>query len=274
MGGKRIANYLLVFFSAVSLTLLCLPMSPLVQSFKAGLSYLFNPIPFHGSRAAERFSRIPSSIRHLILADIENRELREELKNAALLKAEAESLRRENERLRGELGIKPGQGRLLLWARVVKRESPNWFRFLLVDAGEKDGLELNAPVLGLKGGTLGAVGRITEIGPRWSKVLLLTDELSSAAAYIPSKQWEGLIEGQGNPKLRMNYLPEEAQFTIGEAVYTSPTSETFPPDILVGHISRVFASDPFLAFQSVEVTPAVQASVLKEVMILVRQRSK
>lgn len=269
---KKIANTLLAIFSAVSLLLLALPLNSAVQSFKAGVSYVLNPVPFHGSQAVNRIAALPPRIARLISADLENLELRAESRNVALLKAELESLKRENERLRSQAGLSPAAGRILLWAHVMEREPNNWHRFLMVDVGENDGVELNAPVLGAQGAVLGAVGRVTEVGPTWSKVLLLTDEASAAAAYLPGQQWEGLVEGQGSSRLKMSYLPSEAQFAIGEPVHTSATSATFPADVLIGNISKVYARDPFLTFQSVEVAPTVQPGLLKEVLILVRQR--
>jgi rod shape-determining protein MreC len=270
---KRIANTLLGVFSAISLLFLALPLTSAVQSFKTGVSYILNPIPFQGSRAVERLAGLPSSIVSLIRADVENRELRAETRNAALIKVEVEALKKENERLRTQLGMKPAGGRILLWARIMEREPLNWHSFIMVDAGEQDGVEINAPVLGVQGQSLGAIGRVTEVGPRWSKVLLLTDQLSAVAAYLPGQQWEGLVEGQGGPRLKMNYLPSESQFALGESVHTSATSATFPPDILIGTISKVYARDPFLTFQSIEVVPAIQPGLLKEVLILVRQRT-
>ncbi|MBI5200762.1 MAG: rod shape-determining protein MreC, partial [Elusimicrobia bacterium] len=268
-----IANTLLLIFSTIALLLLFMPLSTPVQCFKAGVSYILNPVPFRGSKAVERFAGMPATIIHLISADIENRDLRAENRNFALIKAELDSVKAENDRLRGQMGLKPPPGRLLLWARVMEREPLNWNRFVMVDVGEKDGVEINSPVLGVQGQSLGAVGRVTEVGPTWSKVLLLTDEQSAAAAYISGLTWEGLVEGQGGAKLKMSYLPAEAQFAIGQLVKTSATSATFPPDVLIGSISKVYARDPFLTFQSVEVAPAVQAGLLKEVLIVVRQKA-
>jgi len=266
------ANYLLVIFSLVAIALLSLPVSSGVQAFRASVSYLLFPAPLRGAAAVDRLAAMPSSVVYLIGADQENQRMRQELKGTALIKAETEALRQENERLRAALGMKPKDGVVVRWARVMTRDPQNWFRFIIVAAGGKDGIEINAPVLGIAEGNLGAVGRVVEVGEDWSKVLLLTDELSSLAGYIPSKSWEGLVEGQGGARLRMNYLPAEATFSIGELVYTSATSATFPSDILVGSISKVFQRDPFLTFQAVEVRPSVNASGLKEVMILAKQR--
>lgn len=270
---RRTANYLLVLFTSVSLVTLSLPMAVAVQSFKACIAYLANPVPFLGSRAVERFSGLPAGIVQLLKTDIENRQLREDLSRLPWLETELRALRRENERLRQDLGMRPASGVALRWARVMERDALNWHRVLLVDAGKAEGVQAGAPVLGLERGKLGAVGRVTETGPRWAKVLLLTDELSSVAAYSPAKGWEGLVEGQGGPRMRMNYLPLEAQLVLGEPVYTSATSATFPPDVLIGTVTRVYERDPFLTFQSAELTPAVDSTKLKEVLILTPRKT-
>ena len=81
-----------------------------------------------------------------------------------------------------------------------------------------------------------------------------------------------LLQGQGRSRLRMNYLSPEAEIKEGDLVLTSPTSATFPPDVRLGKVAKVHALDPFLTFQSVEIQPSLEASMLKEVMIL-RQQS-
>jgi rod shape-determining protein MreC len=160
----------------------------------------------------------------------------------------------------------------LLWAHVIERDPQSWQSSLIIDAGDQEGVAVSEPVLAPRAGRLGVVGRITEVSWHTAKVLLLSDELSAVAAYLPESQWEGLVQGRGSSRLKMNYLPVEAELRIGDEVATSPTSATFPPDLLIGTVSRVFERDPFLAFQTVEVAPAVHPGRLKEVLILHRKR--
>lgn len=267
--SSRAANYLLLAFGGLSLALLSLPMTGKVRTFRACVAYLLNPLPYYGSQAVRRLSELPADAARLISGDIELVRARRELQETAFLRAEVEALRRENERLSAALGMRPQGERVLLWARVMKRDPINWHRSIVVDAGSEQGVEVNAPVLAIHGSSVGVVGRVTEVHRWGAKVLLLTDELSAAAGYLPESGWEGLIQGQGGWRLRMNYLPLEADLAVGQRVHSSATSATFPPDILIGTVSRIFDRDPFLAFQSVEVEPAVPASTLKEVMILV-----
>jgi rod shape-determining protein MreC len=273
----RIANFVLAAFAVISLTLLSLPLSTPVQAVKASLHYVLNPAVYYGAKGTDRLASVPSNVRNMLAADIENRLMREQVQQAAWVRAENESLRTENERLRGMLGLKAPSQRSPLWAHVMERDPSHWYRSLMVDAGADQGVVLNAPVLGRSSGTLVAVGRVVEVRQKSSVVLLLSDELSSVAAYVGSASTEtvttdeGLIQGQGRSRVTMNYLSPEARLEKGRPVYTSPTSATFPPDVLIGSVAKVYPLDPFLTFQSVEVQPAVDASSLQEVMILKAQ---
>ena len=264
----RIANIVLGALTALALLLLSLPLSTPVRSFKAGVGYLLDPLAYHGEAGYRRVAASPERIRQLLQADIENESLRAELRRGQWLATTVSALSLENERLRGALVLKAPAGRFPAWVHVMERDPIHWYRSLVVDAGSDRGVSLNDPVLGPRDGRLVAVGRVVDVRPNTSTVLLLTDELSAVAAYLSSGTLEGLVQGQDGPRLRMNYLNAESQLSEGDSVYTSPTSATFPPDVLIGHVARVNPRDPFLTFQSVEVTPAADASSLQELMIL------
>ncbi|PCI36989.1 MAG: rod shape-determining protein MreC [Elusimicrobia bacterium] len=263
----RVANYMLFAFSVISLVLLSLPLSGKVRSFRACVSYLLNPIPYYAGSATERIKDLPKNAARMISGDIELHEARRRLEEAQLVFEEVQTLREENSRLRLAAGLAPSGGRRLRWASILQREPMQWHRSLRVAAGAVDGVKINAPVLGLYDGRLGVVGRIIQVEERIATVLLLTDELSAVAARI-SQKWEGLTQGVGSARLKMNYLPVETEFEIGDEVRTSPTSAAFPAGIAIGTVSKLYESDPFLAFQSVELEPAVPASALREVLIL------
>jgi len=268
---RRVANYYLLVFGFVSIVLLSLPLTSRVRAFRAFASYLYDPLPYYGGRGLLKMRELPSDVARLIDADARSRQMEAELKETALLRTEVEALRRESERLSHALSLSTAAPEGLLWAHVVERDPQNWQRSLIVDAGEQEGVAVNEPVLAPHAGRLGVVGRITEVGRHTAKVLLLSDELSAVAAYLPASQWEGLVQGQGSSRLKMNYLPVEAKVRIGDEVATSPTSATFPPDLPIGTVSRAFERDPFLAFQTVEVAALVHPGALKEVLILRRK---
>jgi rod shape-determining protein MreC len=282
----RIANFVLASYAIISLTLLSLPLTGPVQAFKACSIYVLSPVGSYSAKATDRFANVPARVRDLLVADIENKRLLEETKKAEWTEAELVSLRAENERLRSALGLKAPAVRAPLWARVMQRDPLHWYRSIMIDAGALQGVSVNAPVLGRKEGGVVVIGRVVEVREKASTVLLVTDELSSVAAFVSTKgdvaqvegstetvraepkTSEGLLQGQGTARMRLNYLSPDTKAAIGDRVYTSPTSATFPADVLIGTVSNVFPPDPFLTFQSVEVQPALDASRLTEVMIL------
>jgi rod shape-determining protein MreC len=199
---------------------------------------------------------------------MENVELQAQLRDILWQKSELDALRAENRRLVQALGIKAPPGYVPLWADVMERDPLHWYNSVMVTAGSDHGVTINAPVFGERDGVLVAIGRVTEVRRDAALVLLITDELSSVAAYLSTSSVEGLIQGQGGPRLRMNYLPAEVVLSTGDLVYTSPTSATFPGEVLLGQVTAVNPRDPFLAFQSVEVRPAADAATLNHVMIL------
>jgi rod shape-determining protein MreC len=264
----RIAHYVVGTLTALSLILLSLPLSSPVRAFKACAGYVFDPLSYEGERGSQRVAEAPSRVRELLSADIENRRLKDELRRTTWMKSSLDGLSLENDRLRRALGLKTPPGRYPIWAHVMERDPLRWYGSVGVDAGADKGVSLNDPVLGRKDDAVVAVGRVIEVRPLTSTVLLLTDQRSAAAAYLSSGTLEGLVQGQDAPHLRMNYLNSEARLVPDDLVYTSPTSATFPPDVLVGRVARVYPRDPFLAFQSVEVAPALDAAAMQEVLIL------
>ncbi len=273
----RIANYILAVLSAISLTLLSLPLAAPVQALKVCVRYVLNPAAYYGLKAADRLADVPSKMRDLLAADAENRLMHEKMKQMTWTKAEADSLKSENQRLRVELGLKAPQTHAPVWGHVMERDPMHWRRSIMIDAGAEDGVTINAPVLGQKGDQLVAIGRVVEIQGKAAMVLLLSDQLSSVAGYVTSpstdnpRSFEGLIQGQNRARLRMNYLNPDAVIDKGDRIYTSPASATFPPDIPIGVVTEVYPPDQFLEWKAVEIAPAVEAAELKEVMILKTQ---
>ncbi len=264
----RVSNYVLAALLALALALLSLPLAAPVRALKAGVVYLLNPVAYYGAKGAQRLADAPPGLARLLRADLDNRQLQAQLREAFWQKSELEALRTENRRLTLALGLTPPRGYLSLWADVMERDPLHWYNSIMISAGAQQGVTLNAPVFGDQDGTLIAVGRVIEVRRDSALVLLMTDEASSVAAYLSTSAVEGLVQGQGGSRLRMNYLPSEVVLSTGDLVYTSPTSATFPGEILLGRVMAINPRDPFLTFQSVELRPAADAAALSRVMVL------
>lgn len=269
----RLANRLVIFFVGISILLLSLPLSGLVASFKFSLQYLINPEIYQGSSGLERLSNIPSSLRNLLLADVQNRKLKDEIKSEPVLESEIESLKVENNRLRSEMDFGKRASFSFTWAKVIKRSPADWYQDFIISIGKNKGIEPNAPVFAVAGPTIVAIGRVVETRTATAVVELLTSDLSAVDSYVVSQSsrtkgaFNGLTQGQNAPDLQISYLPVQASLKEGDKVYTSPHSASFPPSIWIGTVAKVYPVDPFLIFKSADVYPALSPGEINEVLV-------
>ena len=96
---------------------------------------------------------------------------------------------------------------------------------------------------------------------------LVNDTGFSVAAVDRRSRDSGLVSGSLSGKCRMYYLPDEADVEEGDEVITSEISSDFPSGIMVGTVSRVFPSGDTNGFRA-EITPAVEASRIEEVLVI------
>ena len=65
-------------------------------------------------------------------------------------------------------------------ARIIAKESGNWFQLFTIDKGSNDGIQKDMNVI--SGG--GLVGIVTEVGPNWATVRSIIDDNSNVSAMV------------------------------------------------------------------------------------------
>jgi rod shape-determining protein MreC len=116
------------------------------------------------------------------------------------------------------------------------------------------------------------VGRVAEVSQNASIVELIIDRNAAAAAYLASTRTTGLVRGQGEDDMVMEQVEPDTQVQADEAVFTkgyevNGQPGVYPPDILIGTVSRAFSSDDDVQ-ELVTVRPAVDFSTLDFVLVL------
>ncbi|MCL4398116.1 rod shape-determining protein MreC [Patescibacteria group bacterium] len=181
-----------------------------------------------------------------------------EQRNAELLAAknEADALRKENNELRAQLGVKPLAEHQLLPAIVLGNG-----RYLEVGVGINDGVTPGQTVIYLNN----LVGSIVKVTPKTSFVQLPTDP----QAKIPAKinQARGLIIGQFNSSMMLDRVAQTEDIAQNDLVLTSGEGGTFPPDLVVGKLGKIESAETDL-FQKGEVVPAVDYQNLTTVFVI------
>ena len=213
--------------------------------------------------------RIWSGYMDLTQVREENLKLREELhrlqdENIRLLEARA-----AYDRLEQLLSFKIQSPYPVIAARVVGRDPTNWYRTLMIDKGEREGVAVDMGVIVPSG----VVGRVIKTAPHLSQVLLLTDRNSAIAALVQRTRDEGIVEGTEEGLARIKYLSTLSELQEGDRVLTSGLAGSFPKGLFIGQIHRVEKQERAL-FQQAEIIPSVDFSKLEEVLVIVSPESK
>lgn len=148
-------------------------------------------------------------------------------------------------------------------ARVVGVDPSNLVRFIIVDQGREEGAAPGMPVVTPQG----LVGRVTETGGHWAKVLLILDPSSSVNAVVQSTRATGVVQGDVNGNPSIKYVPQGAAIKTGDIILTSGMGGNFPKRLVIGQVTDVRKNDNDM-FQSATIQPTVDFPRLEFVMIL------
>ncbi|MBN1135894.1 MAG: rod shape-determining protein MreC [Anaerolineae bacterium] len=146
---------------------------------------------------------------------------------------------------------------------VIGRDPTNLQRTLTLDVGRKAGVARNMPVVTNRG----LVGRISDVGDNWSRVLLITDVSSTVNAITQSTRATGLLQGRPDGLPVMRDIPQSDTVSVGDTVFTSGLGGNLPRQILIGQITSVQRNDYDL-YQTAVVQPTVDFYHLEMVLII------
>lgn len=155
-------------------------------------------------------------------------------------------------------------------ARIIARDSGNWFYSFVINKGSRDGIAVDMNVMAGSG----LVGRIVDVGPNWSKVKAIIADDSNVSAMVLSSSDNMIVSG--NLKLYASGVIEFGQLVDsdnvvveGDKIVTSNISDKYLPGILVGYISTI-NQDANNLTKSGFVTPAVDFEHLEEVLVIMQ----
>lgn len=153
-------------------------------------------------------------------------------------------------------------------ARIIAKESGNWFQLFTIDKGSDDGIKPDMNVVS----DGGLVGIVTETGPNWSTVRSIIDDNSNVSAMISTTSDQCIIAGdlrlidEGSLNL-VKLTDADNKVHVGDKVVTSYISEKFLPGILIGYISEL-NNDTNNLTKSGYITPVVDFRHLQEVLVI------
>jgi len=186
----------------------------------------------------------------------DNLRLREENENLRRWHSVALALDAENTALKANLRWIPDPAPSYLTARVIADAGGVYARAVLLAIGPESGLTRGQIALDANG----LVGRVTELGARSARILLITDLNSRIPVTLENSRARAILVGTNGARPRLMYWPEGVTPAEGERVVTSAEAGAFPAGLPVGSVRYNASNVP-------EVEPAAQLSRLEVVRI-------
>jgi rod shape-determining protein MreC len=119
----------------------------------------------------------------------------------------------------------------------------------------------------------GVVGRVSEVGPAYSKVLLVTDPASTVSAIVQGSRATGIVRGQYGDTLVMEWILQTEQVAVGDVVITAGLAigndlrSLFPKGLVLGTIVGLDRAEN-AAYKRAIVLPAVDLRRLEHVLVV------
>ncbi len=189
----------------------------------------------------------------------------------AALSARVTTLERENARLTETLARVPAEAALAraqtaephgLAASVIGFDPENALHEITIDRGAKDHLHVDDGVMTGDG----VVGRIVEVDPLSSKVLLINDPTSRLPAQVQRGRWWAIAVGTLT-RVKLRYISQDAQLRLGDNVVTGE-GRSFRAGVLIGRISTLEPMSAGALDRSAIVEPAVNLAALTRVLVV------
>ncbi len=186
----------------------------------------------------------------------ENLRLRDENELLRRWQSIALALDAENQRLKANLGWIPDPAPSYVTARVVADAGGVYAKAVLLSVGPNHSIRKGEIALDERG----LVGRVTEVGARTARVLLLTDLNSRIPVILENSRAHAILVGTNGARPRLTYWAEGAMPQEGDRVVTSTEAGAFPANLPVGMVHFSAANVP-------EVVPAAMLDRLEVVRI-------
>ena len=163
----------------------------------------------------------------------QNQELRRELQRMESWKEAALQLEQENARLLDLNNVRLDPRLTSISGNVLADSGSPYRQSVLINVGARDGiLDGWAAMDGI-----GLVGRVSGVGERSSRVLLLTDASSRVPVTVQPSGQRGLIIGDNTLAPPIDFVENRDMIRPGDRVVSSGDGDVFPSGVLIGHIA-------------------------------------
>ena len=151
-------------------------------------------------------------------------------------------------------------------AQVIATSGTEQSRVITIDKGSHDHIRPDMAVITPDG----IVGKVKEVFPLSSQVLMINDHDSGAGVILESSRLQGILKGTSFGELQITDIMSDEKVDAGEHVITSGGDRIYPKGLSVGTVISASPdrdNDPFL---SIRVKPSADLRRLEEVLVITK----
>lgn len=193
------------------------------------------------------------------------------LENYEQMQRSNADIRKENERLKEQLGFSIYMESKNIPCQIISRDLDNLYSYLTINKGSVNGIKKNMPVVAFQNGNQGLVGKIVEVGTFTSQIMPIYNLNCMVSSRIQNSREIGLVNGNGDPNepLSMQYIRKRTLDSLhyGDIIVTSGENDNYMRDIPVGTISKITSID-YNSSLNIELTPIIDFSRLEVVFVV------
>ncbi len=261
--GIIITSLILIFVVAVSnskiekISQIGKPFTSFTNSIQNGMIYLKNKIAGNDSFFIN-VEEMKSENENLKKKNIE---LEQSLRELEILKA-------ENATLKEYVNLTDKYTEYTTYpAYVIQSDISNYSKIIIINAGKKDGIDVNMTVISDKG----LVGHVISVTDDTAKVQTIIDTSSTVTSTISTTRDSIIAKGviDSNNQLQASFIPTEANVLEGDSVETSGIGGIYPKGIHIGTIKKVVNTKNITNRYAI-IETAVDFSKLETVLVITK----
>jgi rod shape-determining protein MreC len=255
---------------AASLLLLAFSSTAPMREVRKGFGFAFAPIQGGLSGVTRGVSSVLTAIAEIDHLRRQNRELEARVQQLEVEQRQNGEIRIQNEQLTKLLEVKSALRYETVAAEVISRQTTQYERVVSISQGTDRGITVGDVVVA---GGAALVGQVVEVGPNFSRVLLISDTRSTVIGLVEASRATGEVKGQLGGSLVMANIPSSDAIKIDDTVVTAGIDlgngvrSPFPKGLVVGRVVDV-QKDPNAVIQTAFVDPSAALDKLEYVLVV------
>jgi rod shape-determining protein MreC len=255
---------------AITLLLMAFSANPYVQDLQSGLSFALRPFQGAIAGVADSLAGVAGAVGEIDQLRTENATLRDQNERLSNENARLQGVRAENEQLTALVQLQSGLEHETVTTRVISRETLETRRVVVLDKGTDDGIEEGDVVI-VQGGAL--AGRVTDAGPTFSKVTLISDSTSTVVGQLAESGKSGDVVGQAGGVLIMRNIDSAVPISLDEEVFTAGIEvnagirSPYPKGLVIGSVVDV-QRDANSVVQTAFLAPAAELDSFELALVI------